>query len=164
MKTHSHNALILLWTGRQITDRAMEEIVTVLANHRIAIPELVTAVYKDEQAIANSVIRDSDGTTHMDVTIQQENADKAFRTAIVYIGERYKNLLMSANGNYASFAFKLTTDMNSAFINGNDIELKNACEIIANARVIVSSKFMKENHFSENAVNVIRQVYNHFAV
>ena len=54
--------------------------------------------------------------------------------------------------------------MNSAFINGNDIELKNACEIIANARVIVSSKFMKENHFSENAVNVIRQVYNHFAV
>lgn len=159
-----HHALILLWTGRALRDDVLEEMVSLLTKHGITIPEMLTAVYKDENAIANSVIRDANGL-HMNVEIAETKADEAFKIAVVYLGKRYEKFLMQGP-NYANFAFKLMADMNAAYLSGNDNELKNACEIIANfgKPIGIGVKFIKENHFSNAAFDVVKQVYNHFNV
>ena len=168
----NNHALIILWSGKDIPDFLVAEIAEILSKNRIAVPELMHIIYKDQAGIADSIIRDCNGESlSVNIKSELEEEQEAIKNAIVYIGERFATDLANKNGGLLTFAVHLTeqvskarvnTSMNTLVVDENDKALLNAVEIIATKRNDIPMNAARLKNISPKAINVISQVYYQF--
>ena len=162
----NNNALVLLWMGENLPDYLVEKIAEILLNNGICIPEMLTIKYKDEDGLANTLIRDANTNKIQFETVDNSNnIAEAVKQSVIYIGKRFEASLKGTNGNLALFALEL----NAACISARDIisfsgtnsgtEILKAVEILATTDAIIPSPLAKKYHFTQNVVEVIKKVY-----
>lgn len=149
----SNNALVITWIG----DTASEEVVKAVAEiliKTVTIPELLTIVNKDENAITAALLRSSD------VTSDICHPEDARTSAVILIGKRFESTLTSTNGNYVPFTMALLKAISDAkkYHTEENIALMNAIEIIARMNKV--PKIARMYHITSEAINVIQQVYH----
>lgn len=152
--------LILMWDGKELSEDALSQIATVLVQHRITVPELLTSVYKDEQGIADSLVKE---VSVFKVEAENDNAE-ALKAAIIYIGKRFEVALTNTNGDLSTFAAELsnacTIDRVEMRWNGGvKSELLKAVDIISEADAIIPPSLARKYHFSSRVVAIIKQVH-----
>ena len=165
-----NNALVLLWKGNAIPDYLIKEIAEILASKKVCMPELLTIVSKDDDAIASALIKDICAKGE-ETTISSTSTQDAINNAVIYIGERFKNSLSGTNGpigNVAIFAIELsnavaTSRRNISFVGvGTNDELLTAIEILSTVNGKIPSNLAKKYHFTQNVVEVIKKIYNSY--
>lgn len=162
----SNNALVLQWKGELLPDYLTQKIAELLIINRICIPEMLTIKYIDEEGIAKILIRDTAQST---VVVKNTSDDEeAIKNAVIYIGERFKDTLISANkhGDVLLFAIEL---LDAAIVAkrgisftgvGSNNELLTAIKILSETTGVIPTALAKKYHFSQKIVDVIKEVYN----
>jgi len=167
----TNNALVLLWKGENLPDYLVKKVAEILITNGVCMPEMLTIKYKDENSVADALLRD---TLLRDVNVMtvQKDVDEvaeAVKQAVIYIGRRFENSLTGANGpigNIATFAIELsnavsTAKRNMSFIGvGSKDELLTAIKILSETKAVIPSSLAKKYHFTQNVVDVIKKVYN----
>lgn len=160
MLSNTH-CIVILYNGNDIPEFAenaiMAQLVQVLVDRGLCIPELVTVVYKDSEGVAASIARDVLAAKQQ---VVQPVVEDPVENALVYLKERYKNEL--SNSNLIPLVLKLTDDIRAhrrltAEGKEGDILLMNSLEIIS-TKGIATSKLIKHG-ISERAMNAMEQVY-----
>jgi len=149
----SNNALIVTWVGSNPSDSVITSIANILLDSGLTIPELLTITHKDESAIAKALLRDSKET------IDVVSSEDARTSAVILIGKRFENTLISTNGNYVPFAIALLRELSEAKkIHSEDgVALINAIEVIAKMNKV--PKIARMYHLTDEAINVVRNIY-----
>lgn len=162
----SNNAIVLQWKGEPLSDYLIQKIAELLIVNRVCIPEMLTAKYVDEEGIAKILIRDTAQST---VVVKNTNDDEeAIRNAVIYIGERFKNTLTSANkhGDALMFTIELldaaiVAKRSISFTGvGSDNELLTAIKVLSETTGVIPPALVKKYHFSQKIVDVIKEVYH----
>lgn len=162
----SNNALVLQWKGEILSDYLIQKIAELLTVNRVTIPEMLTIKYVDEESIAKILIRDAAQST---VVVKNTSDDEeAIKNAVIYIGERFKESLSSANkhGDALMFAIELLdaaiVAKRSISFTGvrSDNELLAAIKILSKTTGVIPSALAKKYHFSQKIVDVIKEVHN----
>ena len=165
----ANNALILLWAGESIPDYMVQKVAEVLITGGLCIPEMLTIKYKDENSIANALLRDDLSKDGIIIEKKSTGTPEEVKQAIIYIGERFKASLSGTNsssGNLAMFAIELnnaviTARRNISFTGvGSQDELLTAIEIISTVDAIVPQSLVRKYHFTQNVIDVIKKIYN----
>lgn len=163
----SRHAIIIMYTGEDVSRDVLKNLSDTLIINNIAIPELTTVVYKDEAEIANVLLR----SAGEEVPAEKTPLTKAIENAVIYIGERFKESLRGANGpigNIAMFAIELSSAVTEARRNtsftgvGTRNELLTAIEILSTNEGTIPSSLAKKYHFTQNVVEVIKKIYNSY--
>lgn len=146
----SNNALVITWIGEPASDGVVQAIAEVLINN-VTIPELLTIVKKDEDAIATALLKSSE-------EYSVENND-AKTSAIVYIGKRFESTLSSNGGDYVPFTMALLKAIADAKRQHTEegTALINAIKIIVEMTRV--PKIANMYHINKGVIDVIRQVY-----
>lgn len=162
----SNNALVLQWKGELLPDYLTQKIAELLVINRICIPEMLTIKYIDEEGIAKILIRDTAKST---VVVKNTNDDEeAIRNAVIYIGERFRDALTSANKHGSALTFTIEL-LDAAIVAkrsisftgvGSDNELLTAIKILSETTGVIPSALVKKYHFSQKIVDVIKEVYH----
>lgn len=173
----SKHSIVILYTGKDCPDDVMEMLVGVLAAKGIAIPELVTIQYKDQDSLAALVLKAAIDTTNS-VNFEEaqgkiDTSAELLKQAIGYIDGLYGDLLKGSRvDNLVLFGMKLRKDaeaaqMESSFniLNPSNEarSLWNAIRIIATEDGIIPPALAKKHHFNNTVVTIIRKVYNDLA-
>lgn len=135
----------------------MAQLVQVLVDRGLCIPELVTVVYKDSEGIAASIARDVLAAKQQVIEPVVENP---VENALIYLKKRYKKELNSAN--LIPLILKLAEDIAAhrkqlAKDGEGDVLLINSLEIITRKGISVSD--LARIGISERALNAMQQVY-----
>lgn len=148
----SNNALIITWIGEPATENVVKNVAEYLVNCKLTMPELITVIQKDEDAIATALLRSSE--------ITEEPATDAKTSAVILIGKRFDDTLISTNGDYVPFTMALLHAIAEAKKKHTEegVALINAVEIIA--KMDKAPKIARMYHMTDKAINVIRQIYN----
>lgn len=166
------NALVLLWTGNPIDVNTINSLKDVLVKDGVTIPELLTIVSKDDEGIAESMIRDN-GEYALKIKINNDkNTEDAVNNAVVYIGERFKDSLAVAKKNIGQFTLELCSALQKekypwiieGFIPSPTEHAKallNAVEIIATKKASIPLSLAKKYNITQKVIDVIIQIYNH---
>ena len=85
------NALVLLWTGEDLRNdttfqKVGTEIVNVLMQNKITIPEMVKVIYKDQDAISKAVLKES----KCEIQDETQEGTTLVKQSIIYISNRFK--------------------------------------------------------------------------
>lgn len=160
-RNNKKHALVFLWSGAQPSNEIIEAIADVLITRGMCIPELLTAIYKDENGIANDILH----TTTLQKHSEKDEIAEAVKNAVVYIGKRFENAL--TNENLTAFVVELANsvqlakrDLDFKSIASSGIELLNAIEIISTANAIIPVTLAKKYHFTDEVVKIIKEVYH----
>lgn len=162
--SNNYHALVLVWMGNNLPDYVVEQLVSVLSKNNVTIPELTVAKYFDNQSIAKTLIANTQLVATVDDTVLEAPAvdqEEAVKNAIIYIGKRFENALKTS---YIQFTIELIDavekEKNTVSFNLlNKSELLTAIELLATTQWKVPRTFTKRYHFTENVVDVIREVY-----
>lgn len=166
-----NNALILLWKGEDLSDYLVQKVAEFLVLNGICTPEMLTIKYKDEDGVANALLRDvSQATVVSTVKTDDIEVEQAVKNAVVYIGERFKDSLIHTYDNVgiANFTIELydavtTAKRNISFVGvGTKDELLTAVEILSTANATIPSPLAKKYHFTKDVIKVIKKVYNSY--
>lgn len=157
----ANNALIILWQGSKISDYQIGKIMEQLVLSGIAEQQNITVVYKDEDSIANALLRDSakKGLTVIKTEEPKVNLE-AIKNAVIYVGKRFEVSLASTNADLTLFAIELAQTANAAKTTGYEPELLTAIEILSTTSGEIPKSIAKKYHFTQAVVNVIQKVYN----
>lgn len=154
----SNNALILLWKGQNLPENLVKKIAEVLLTNQVCIPEMLTIKYKDEESVANALIRDCNATV---TTITTENSvSEAVKQAVIYIGTRFEKTLNVPNGDLTAFAIKLLLAFQDEKSISSTHELYNAVEIIATSKAVIPHTLARKYHFTQKVCDIIKKIYN----
>lgn len=150
----SNNAIIITWIGNNPTDDIITAIADVLVNNRIAIPEMITITTKDENGVANALLRDVDSKND-----STSNINDARTAAIILIGKRFEDTLTGTSGDYIPFTMALLHGIAEAKKKHTEegVALINAITIIAEMDRI--PKIARMYHITNEVIRIIRQVY-----
>jgi uncharacterized protein (DUF111 family) len=155
----ANNALIILWSGDKISDYQVGKIMEQLVLSGIAEQQNITVVYKDEDSIANALLREAT-VTGVVVTDQKEpSVTEAIKNAVIYIGKRFEVSLASTNADLTSFTIELVRAVNAAKATGYEPELLNAIEILSTSTGKIPGKLVEQYHFTKQAIAIIKKVY-----
>lgn len=148
----SNNALIITWIGEPASDGVVQAIAEVLVNN-VTIPELLTIVKKDEDAIATALLKSSEESATVTST-------DAKTSAIIYIGKRFESTLCSTGGDYIPFAMALLKAIADAKRQHTEegVALVNAIKIVVEMDRM--PKIANMYHITKGAIEVIKQVYH----
>lgn len=165
----NNNALIVLWKGDAIPDYLVQKIAEVLTLNGVCTPEMLTIKYKDEEGIANALLRDIKTYPTLQATIGNLTAAESVKQAVIYIGTRFENSLTGTNGNLAAFALELSVAVNMAkskvVIEATEMSddpykrLIKAIDILSTTNAVIPANLAKKYHFTQNVVEVIKRVY-----
>ena len=150
----SNNAIIVTWIGNTPSDDVITAIAAVLVNSGVTIPEMMTIITKDEDGVANALLRDTDGKTDI-----MSNTNDARTSAIILIGKRFEDTLTGTNGDYIPFMIALLHAVAEAKKHHTEenVALVNAISVIAEMDKI--PKIARMYHITNEAIRIIRQVY-----
>lgn len=150
MKTN--NAIVITWVGNKSCDDLIRKIAGIMIATKTTIPELLQITVKDSDGIAKALLNDS--------PVMQEPNEDALTSAIVLIGKRFSDSLISTNGNYLDFTMALliaikdakryTTDENIAFLN--------AIKILEKTQRL--PKISRMYHINPEIIGIIKNVYH----
>ena len=166
------NALCLLWVGNEIPDRLVISIKDLLVGNGITIPEMLTIVYKDEDGIAQSLIKEANGVSTIRFDITDKTTEDAFRRALAYIGERFEVSLSNTKAGLVPFALDLQSQLSKArnnisfnpmFVKREDKLLNDAITLIATTNIPIPQGLKKKLRITEEVRDTIKQIYNQFA-
>ena len=104
---NSKNALVILWTGNPISEYLVQKIVEPFIVNNVTTPELLTFVYKDQDGLANCLVKEANGISTIKFDIVDDKLSEALEKSIVYVGKRFEASLINAKGNLAFFAIDL---------------------------------------------------------
>lgn len=162
-----NNALILLWKGEDLSDYLVQKVAEFLVLNGICTPEMLTIKYKDEDGVANALLRDvSQATVVSTVKTDDVEVEQAVKNAVIYIGERFKDSLRRVE--ILNFTIELynavtTARRNISFVGvGTKDELLTAVEILSTANATIPSSLAKKYHFTQDVIKVIKKVYNSY--
>lgn len=150
----SNNAIIITWIGDSPTDNIIAELATVLIDNRVTIPEMMTIITKDEDGVANALLRDTDSKND-----STSNINDAKTAAVVLIGKRFEDTLTGTNGDYIPFMMALLHEIAEAKRKHTEegVALVNAITIIAEMDKV--PKIARMYHITNEVIRIIRQVY-----
>lgn len=164
----SSNALIILWHGKELPDRDMSVVATLLANRGCAESvNDITIVKKDDAAIAKSILGTAVKETAFVVDMKKDPAEDV-SNAVIYIGERFEASLKGTNTvtGLMAFAMNLAAAVaaarNTIDETTHDSALLNAISIIKKncASINYNSTLAKSHHFTKKVVEVICNVHD----
>lgn len=159
--SNSSHCIVILYNGNDMPEFAqnavMAQLVQVLVDRGLCIPELVTAVYKDSEGIAASIARDVLAAKQQVVEPVVENP---VENALIYLKKRYEKELNSAN--LIPLVLKLAEDITAhrkqfAKDGEGDVLLMNSLEIITKKGISIGD--LARIGISERALNTMQQVY-----
>lgn len=166
------NALVLLWTGNELPDYLAGKIAEVLTTNGITMPEMLRMIYKDQDGLAQCLIRETNGTSTIKFDVTDDKLAEAIKQAVIYIGKRFEVSLVSASkGNLVNFALELQQAVSKAHNNAGfnvlniseeDKALIGAVELISTVNAIIPSSLAKKYHFTKQVCDVIKQIHNQF--
>lgn len=160
----SNNALILLWKGQNLPDNLIKKIAEVLLTNQVCIPEMLTIKYKDEESVANALIRDCNTTAT--IITPENGVSEAVKQAVIYIGTRFEKTLNVPNGDLTAFTIELSLAFRDekgviSFEDANPTrELYNAVEIIATEKAVIPRTLARKYHFTQKVCDIIKKIYN----
>lgn len=154
-------AVIILYTGVEISDSGIRTLAALTAEHghmtKGAIDTLKISQY-DQEGIEKLLICDGEA-----VVIKQQEAENVTNDplyhALVYIGNQYQELLLSAD--YLQFSIALTADIirdKQSFV--QETPLVKAVNVIAtNNRSIPYFNTMKKYHINKTVIDMIAKIH-----
>ena len=160
----NNNAIIILWQGNDLPEYLVEKIQTILLANGICEGQDLTIVVKDENSIANAILRDT-VNKHCNVEsniirFAKEPESATIEHAVIYIGGRFEASL----GNTIGFTVDITQQVLEAksrsFKTAEDDRLLNAIEIIAKNDAPISNALARKYHFNASVVKIITDIYN----
>lgn len=164
---HANHSIVILWAGNNCPDEVIEAIANVIATSGVAIPELMTIQYKDQDGLAALLTKEAIAATQA----KSENSiESALENAIKFIGIKYENELKVGN-RVPLFAMKLQKDASDAYSmrgfnmldpESNPRSLWKAIEIIATADGVIPPTLAKKYHFNNTVVSIIKHIYNEY--
>lgn len=168
----NNNAIIILWQGNDIPEYLVDKIQTILLTNGICEGQDLTIVVKDENSIANAILRDT-VNKHCNVEsdiirFAKEPESDAIEHAVVYIGGRFEDSLKRTNtmSGLVTFAMNLTAAVTAARNNLEETEhdnaLLNAVSIIKKncTSINYNSTLAKSHHFTKKVVEVICNIHD----
>lgn len=157
-----YNAIVITYVGESPSQALVEKLAGMLVGNGVTFPELLKIVTKDDESIADALLQ----STELQSTESQvvEAFDKTTAAAI-FIGKKFAKTLTS-DDNYRAFAIALAKAVINAksYNSEENAALLNAMETIANCEAIKLHKIARFYRITNDAINVIRQVYNTIAV
>jgi len=168
------NALVLLWTGNDLPDYLVTKIAEILTANRITVPELLKVVYKDQEGLAQCLVREANGVSTVKFDVTDDSLAKAIEQAVTYIGKRFEASLTNAKGNLVQFAIELQSALSQARSNigfnslnmlseTDDKALIKAVELLSTVPATIPAPLAKKYHITKSVCDVIKQIYNQFA-
>lgn len=161
--SNKQHCIIILYNGIDIPEIAenaiMEQLVQVLVDKKITIPELTTVVYKDSTGIATSLVNDAISVTARGKS-GQESPVNPIDNALVYLKSRYSEELKDSN--HTRLVIKMVSDIlahKDAVEKGQegDTLLMHALEILNKTEFLYSE--VAHHGISERALGTMRRVY-----
>lgn len=146
-------AIVILYTGNEITPEGATNIAEYIATllGLGIMPKLHTL---DSEDMAKSIVLNNIETVAKPAVKNQYTAEE---NAIIYIGTRFKEALMSRN--IIAFTSELSAEATIAKISGVNDALTNAIRIITNGRdSSVNANLAKKYHMTKQVFDVIRRV------
>lgn len=159
----SSHCIVIMYHGNDIPEFAekaiMEQLVQVLVDRGICIPELVTVTYKDSSGLAASLARDILAAKEQHVEAVTEDPVK---NALIYLGKRYEAEL--AESNLTRLTIKVADDIRAhknAVAEGKDgdILLMNSLEILTTHQI--TAAHLVQTAITDRALNVFEQCYKY---
>ena len=156
------HCIVILYDGKPMSDEMQETVMTSISNaittRGIAIPEMISIVYKDSKGIADSIAKDVLMAKEGKVPSCEEDP---IENALIYIAGRYKNELSRADK--TMLIINLAGDIrDSKFTKGRngigDAALDNALEILCTKSVSIA--LMKKHGISKSDMEAIRRCYD----
>lgn len=150
----ANNAILILYSGNEMPDILVEKMVGMIVQHGVAVPENITVVVKDADAIAKALIREN--CEHISFVENRISEDEAIKNAAVYIGTTFESSIR----NTAMFAIELSCAVNKASIANKESNLLKAIEILSTKSGVLPKAIARKYHFTSEILNVIKKVYN----
>lgn len=167
------NALVILWTGNDMPDYLVEKIAETMTTSGITVPELMKIIYKDQEGLAQCLVREANGVSTVKFDVADNDLAKAIEQAVIYIGKRFEVSLASAKGNLIPFAIELQSALSKArsnvgfnFLNmvadTDDKALIKAVELLSTIPAVIPASLAKKYHITKSVCDVIKQIHNQF--
>ena len=168
------NALVLLWTGNDLPDYLVTKIAEILTTNWITVPELLKVVYKDQEGLAQCLVREANGVSTVKFDLTDDDLAEAIKQAVIYVGKRFEVSLANAKGNLVPFAIELQSALSQARSNigfnslnilsdTDDKALIKAVELLSTVPAVIPPSLAKKYHITRGVCDVIKQIYNQFA-
>lgn len=167
---NNKNALVILWTGNDIPDDLVREIGEIMTRNGVCIPETMKIVYKDQDGLAQCLIREVNGVSTIKFDVATDELAEALKQAVILIGKRFENLLVNTR-NLTPFALKLSSELSKAKNNvsfnilgasDEDKALVRAVELISTTKAVIPATLAKKYHFTKEVCETIKIVFNQF--
>ena len=160
----NNNAIIILWQGRDVSEYIIERIQTFLVSNGICEPQDMTVVLKDENSIANAILRDT-VNKHCNVEsniirFAKEPESATIEHAVVYIGGRFEASLSNTIGFTVDITQQVLEAKSRSIKTTEDDRLLAAIEIIAKNKASISNTLARKYHFNTSVVKIITDIYN----
>ena len=160
----NNNAIIILWQGRDVSKYIIERIQTFLVSNGICEPQDMTVVLKDENSIANALLRDT-VNKHCNVESNivrfvKEPESTAIEHAVVYIGGRFEASLSNTIGFTVDITQQVLEAKSRSFKTAEDNSLLAAIEIIAKNETSIPTALLRKGHLNQSLVKIITDIYN----
>lgn len=167
------NALVILWTGNDMPDYLVEKIAETMTTSGITVPELMKIIYKDQEGLAQCLVREANGVSTVKFDVADNDLAKAIEQAVIYIGKRFEVSLASAKGNLIPFAIELQSALSKARSNigfnilnmssdTDDKALIKAVELLSTIPAVIPASLAKKYHITKGVCDVIKQIHNQF--
>ena len=154
-QTNTPHAIVILYNGRDIREEEFASIaaniVDLLFNTGITMPELTTMTYKDSKDLTKLLLKETAGKAKHETVKKDEKYDPV-ENALTYLSTRYKTFF--GNRDTLALAFQLSKDIQ----NTNDVALFNALKIVCEDETVYEPQ-LKKYGISRDALNTIQKWY-----
>lgn len=166
------NALVVMWTGNEVSDDLIKKIAEYLVDSGVTIPELLKIIYKDQDGIAQCMVREANGVQTIRFDVTTDELAEALKQAIIFIGKRFEASLTNARGNLVPFALELQQALSKARsavgfnflgVSNEDKALIKAVELIATTNAVIPKPLAQKYHITKQVCDIVRQIHNQFA-
>ena len=155
LQNNSAHAIVILYDGRDMSEEEYAllaaNIVDLLSNAGVAIPELTTMVYKDAEELTKLLLKETASTVKK-AKNGKDKKDDPVENALMYLSTRYKTFF--SNRDTLALAFQLSKDIQ----NTNDVALFNALKIVCEDETVYEPQ-LKKYGISRDALNTIQKWY-----
>ena len=154
-QTNTPHAIVILYNGRDIREEEFASIaaniVDLLFNTGITLPELTTMTYKDSKDLAKLLLKETASKAKHETVKKDEKYDPV-ENALTYLSTRYKTFF--GNRDTLALAFQLSKDIQ----NTNDVALFSALKIVCEDETVYEPQ-LKKYGISRDALNTIQKWY-----
>lgn len=153
-QTNTPHAIVILYNGRNMSEEEFASlaanIVDLLSNAGITIPELTTMVYKDAEELTKLLTKETADAKRAE-SVRDKKEDPV-ENALKYLSTRYGAFFVDTDT--LGLAFQLSKDIQ----NQKDIALTNALKIVCEEETVHVNQ-LKKYKISRDALNTIQRWY-----